>query len=320
MDGKKFKEYVDSKEYMYSTKQGLLYAFKKLQLWEESTNVKVDNWTKELVLNLCKNGVDFEKVDFTNRKAADLIKLGSKIPTTSYHGLYTSLSYINKVLTFLGREDLTLSINEFNLKQKTKELFTREEIVDICDSLANSQDRFILYALFKGIRGNKYSDLVNLKVKDIDFDTKEIKLPSGRIVIMDEYLEDILKDVTDEEFGCYYYKLNRSGQYDVNSFYKFNMNSEYVLKVKPTVTNGDGMGAMSVPGLQTRFKGLATILNIQLTGVNVYRSGVLYEMNSIQQEWSQNEIYDFLKGNQYNLSAYETQLAYEALYGADKED
>ncbi len=132
---------------------------------------------------------------------------------------------------------------------------------------------------------------------------------------MDEYLEDILKDITDKEFGCYYYKLNRSGQYDINSFYKFNMDSEYVLKVKPTVTNNHGLGFMSFQGLQTRLKGLSSVLNIQILGVNVYRSGVISRMHDIKDTWSQSEILNFLKENQYNLTAYETQRAYEDMYG-----
>ena len=132
---------------------------------------------------------------------------------------------------------------------------------------------------------------------------------------MDDYLEDILRDITDKEFGCYYYKLNRSGQYDINSYYKFNMDSEYVLKVKPTVINNHGLGFMSFQGLQTRLKGLSNVLNIQILGVNVYRSGVISRMHDIKDTWSQSEILNFLKENQYNLTAYETQIAYANVYG-----
>ena len=72
---------------------------------------------------------------------------------------------------------------------------------------------------------------------------------------------------------------------------------------------------MSFQGLQTRLKGLSNVLNIQILGVNVYRSGVISRMHDIKDTWSQSEILNFLKENQYNLTAYETQIAYANVYG-----
>ena len=314
-----FEKYLTDMNYIYSKKQGLMNAFRKIELWESVTNVKIENWRKEFLIELCKKGVELKKEDYNNSKLKrlDLIKLSGKICNSSYYGLYTNLNYINDVMTYLDREDLLITTKDFpdQILEKKTDLFTKQEIIDICDSLVNAQDRFIVYALFSGIRGNKYEDLVKLKVKDINFETKEISLPSGKIIKMDDYLEDILRDITDKEFGCYYYKLNRSGQYDINSYYKFNMDSEYVLKVKPTVTNNHGLGFMSFQGLQTRLKGLSSVLNIQILGVNVYRSGVISRMHDIKDTWSQLEVLAFLKENKYNLTAYETQIAYANVYG-----
>ena len=314
-----FEKYINDMNCIYSKKQGLMNAFRKIELWESVTKIKIENWEREFLIELCKRGVELKKEDYNNSKLKrlDLIKLSSKICNNSYYGLYTNLVHINEVMSYLDRDDLLITTKDFQdqILEKKTDLFTKQEIIDICDSLVNAQDRFIVYALFSGIRGNKYEDLVKLQVKDINFETKEILLPSGKIIKMDEYLEDILKDITNKEFGCYYYKLNRSGQYDINSFYKFNMDSEYVLKVKPTVTNNHGLGFMSFQGLQTRLKGLSSVLNIQILGVNVYRSGVISRMHDIKDTWSQSEILNFLKENQYNLTAYETQRAYEDMYG-----
>ena len=314
-----FEKYLTDMNYIYSKKQGLMNAFKKIELWESVTNVKIENWRKEFLIELCKNGVELKEKDYRNSKlkSIDLIKLSGKICNSSYYGLYTNLNYINDVMTYLNREDLLITTKDFpdQILEKKTDLFTKQEIIDICNSLVNAQDRFIVYALFSGIRGNKYEDLVKLKVKDINFETKEISLPSGKIIKMDDYLEDIVRDITDKEFGCYYYKLNRSGQYDINSYYKFNMDSEYVLKVKPTVTNNHGLGFMSFQGLQTILKVLSSVLNIQILGVNVYRSGVISKMHDIKDTWSQLEVLAFLKENKYNLTAYETQIAYANVYG-----
>ena len=317
---KKFEDYIDSSDYVYAKKRGLMHTFRRIKLWELASNTSVKNWDLDTLVKFCKEGVSLHNVSRPEgMKVLDFVRMAKKIPTTSYFGLYTNITYINEVLRFLGRDDLNLTTNEFqgDMGKKT-DLFTRQEIIDICDSLANAQDKFIIYALFSGIRGNKYSDLANLKVEDVNFDTKEIKLPSGKIVIMDEYLEDILRDITDKEYGSYYYKLNRSGFYDINSFYRLNMDCEYVVKVKPTTTNGNGLGCISFQGLQTRLKGLSKVLGINILGVNVYRSGVLAKMNEIKDRWTQNEISEFLKENQYNLTVYETQRAYEDFYVKNK--
>ncbi len=64
-----------------------------------------------------------------------------------------------------------LTTNDFqDCRIEKTNLFTKQEIIDICNSLVNVQDKFIIYGLFSGIRGNKYEDLVKLKVKDINFD------------------------------------------------------------------------------------------------------------------------------------------------------
>lgn len=318
-DIKVFEEYVNNMNYIYTKQKGLIFTFKKMQLWEEAKRIRINNWTKELLIDLCKNGLDqdgsvIENIDFSNKNISDTIKLAGKVCSSSYHGLYTSISYINEVLKFSGREDLCLKINDFKNIFSESDLFTKDEIIEICNLLENVQDKFIVYGLFMGIKGNKYMDLVGLKTKDINFETKEIKLPSGKIIIMDGYLEDILRNVTDKELGSCYYKLNRSGLYDINSFYKFNMSSEYVLKVKPTVNNNDGRGMMSFQGLQTRFKGLSSVLGTNILGVNIYRSGAISKMHEIKDHWVQSEILKFLKDNQYNLTAYETQRAFESMY------
>ena len=319
-DMKRFENYINNSDYVYAKKRGLMHTFRRIKLWELASNTKVKNWDLETLVKFCKEGVSLQNVSRPEGlKVLDFVKMSKRIPTTSYFGLYTNITYINEVLRFLGRDDLILTTNEFqgDMGKKT-DLFARQEIIDICDALANAQDKFIIYALFSGIRGNRYSDLVNLKTKDINFDTKEIKLPSGKVIIMDDYLEDILRDITDKEFGAYYYKLNRSGYYDINSFYKLNMDSEFVVKVKPTVTNNNGLGCFSFQGLQTRLKGLSKVLNMNLLGVNIYRSGVISRMNESKDSWKQTEILNYLKENECKLTAYETKKAYEEVYGKKK--
>ena len=50
-------EYISDKKYVYSKRQGLINIFKKIELWERVSGVKVENWTKEFLIDLCKNRI-----------------------------------------------------------------------------------------------------------------------------------------------------------------------------------------------------------------------------------------------------------------------
>lgn len=46
-------------------------------------------------------------------------------------------------------------------------MYTREEILEMCDELYNYADKALLLALFEGISGTKHSELINLKMSDV---------------------------------------------------------------------------------------------------------------------------------------------------------
>lgn len=46
-------------------------------------------------------------------------------------------------------------------------MYTREEVLEMCDDLYNYTDKALLLALFEGIRGTKHSEIVNLKMDDV---------------------------------------------------------------------------------------------------------------------------------------------------------
>lgn len=301
--------------YNYTKKMGLKNIFEKLCFWEENTK-DILNWDKGFLLDLCKNGIEVNVIDKSRYEKSDkkIQSIASKIDTGKYSGLYTQICYLNYILEYLKYDNLELSIKDFKdtRKNQADKFFTKEEIKNICECLTNVQDKFIIYGLFSGIKGKAYSDLVQLKVKDIKFAKREIKLPSGKIIKMDEYLEKILREVTDDNLGRKYYKLNRSGVYDRNTFYELNMSSEYVLKVKPTKANGNGLGYMSFQGMQTRLQGL------MLLGKDIYKSGVIHHMYTTKLDWTQAETGKFIKVNNYGLTAYETHTAYKDKYLINK--
>ena len=158
MDIKKFENYINESNYIYAKKKGVMYAFKRMQLWESATKTNIDKWNKNFLIKLCKEGVDLEGVERPDdMEVSEFVRLSEKISMSSYYGLYTNLLYINEVLSFFGRDDLNLTTNDFqDYRIEKTNLFKKQEIIDIWNSLVNVQDKFIIYGLFSGIRGNKY--------------------------------------------------------------------------------------------------------------------------------------------------------------------
>ena len=137
MDVKKFENYINESNYIYTKKRGLMYAFKRMQLWESVTKTNIDKWNKNFLIKLCKEGVDLEGVERPNdMEVSEFVRLSEKISMSSYYGLYTNLLYINEVLSFFDRDDLNLTTNDFqDCRIEKTNLFTKQEIIDICNSL-----------------------------------------------------------------------------------------------------------------------------------------------------------------------------------------
>lgn len=211
---------------------------------------------------------------------------------------YSSALLAKSNLNFLFKE---LNI-DYQFKGKSSKQYERdtnyynlEDIQFICSLLVNPQDKFIIYALFEGIRGTYFSDLTGIKVTDVDFDKHVIHL-SNRDVKMNEEFEEITKKTIFQEV---YYKRGNLERTSIG--YELNMENEYVLKPKPHSKNNNGTGQFSEPGLKTRFQKINEELKgskyYPMTSEKIVRSGILLEMKRIEDETG-------IKWNQYNLKDY----------------
>ena len=150
--------------------------------------------------------------------------------------------------------------------------------------------------------GKDYTDLVNLKVTDIvkdDIGTPlYINIPNRRVKC-DEFMQEIIQGVLEDNI---YYQYTESD----DKYYELNMDSEYIIKVKPTKKTNDGLNHMNKEGVKTRlaklsivFKGEFDDMEIRLTGKSLERSGLMYDlfMKEVyeQKEWTISEIDKYLK-------------------------
>lgn len=185
--------------------------------------------------------------------------------------------------------------------------FTREEIQDICDLFINPVDKFIIYGLFCGIDGEEKKDLLLLKKDKINFENKTIIL-TNRIMYMDEYMENVLKDTLDPVFGSRYCKYIDD--------YELNFDSPYVIKAKPDSKNNNGLDSMKVSELNEKIK----ILNEHLEDFNIVPeslviSGLMDKMYTIKKSgWTQSEVEEFIKQSNIKIQVDDLKREFKMKY------
>ena len=141
--------------------------------------------------------------------------------------------------------------------------------------LENPQDKFLIYSLFYGVYGKKAQDILTMKKNQIDLLNGTITL-KDRVVVMDENMKKLAAAALDQNE---YMVLDKGGSWSVTSF-KFNMDSEYVFKTKPSTKNNKGLNHMSYDGLITRLKNISFFLGTKdVTATTLTRSGYIYRMN-----------------------------------------
>lgn len=240
-----------------------------------------------------------------NEDDINKIILESKYPLVneSRSALYSNIIILNNILQE-NNSSIKVNSSEYvnKLKFNSGKYFTKREIQELCDVFINAQDKFIVYALFCGIMGKDYTDLVNLKVTDIVKDNlgvaQYIEL-KGRRIECDDFMQKIIKDVLEDDV---YYQYTLSN----NRSYNLNMSSEYVIKVRANKKTNNGLNHMNKEGIKTRLIRLSEVfrnefedIEVKLTGKALERSGIMYElfMKEVyeQKRWTIGEIDKFLK-------------------------
>ena len=145
-----FKMFVDKTEHQIAVIRGMKGMFLKVSKWEQAMEKSVDQWTRKELLELCRNGIEPKYPCGIKER-----NMHKGIITSAYTALATRISYLNKVLDFLG-VDLKVHLYDFEknrnmIENKRDHYFYKQDIIDVCDMLINPQDKFIIYGLFSGI-------------------------------------------------------------------------------------------------------------------------------------------------------------------------
>lgn len=180
------------------------------------------------------------------------------------------LQYINMYLAD-KKIDCKLNVMDFTVRETKAGLLSKKEIMSYIDILDNEQDKFIVYALFKGIAGKEVEELRTLKTKQVDFKNKKIIL-SNREVEMDGVMVELVAGAIKQDV---YELIKFSDGASVQSF-NFNMSSEYIIKNRPTKTNNMGTDVMKYDAFRKRLKTISQYLDNNITPDILLKSGYAY--------------------------------------------
>jgi hypothetical protein len=181
----------------------------------------------------------------------------------------------------------------YEFVQESRPYFNMEEKQAMLSTLMNNQDGFIIEGLWEGIQGTKLSELVNLRIDDMNSVDGTIVLRDNEGNITRQIVFDVKhKEHTDifkmailanKEFE--YYKINGKCDYSdkVRQSVYLPVRSEYVLKSAPTNSKDNDQGGEKVSHytVYNRLEMLRKLDEFEgytdaLTTKNIVRSGMIH--------------------------------------------
>ncbi|GAA0093019.1 hypothetical protein UT300009_30490 [Paraclostridium bifermentans] len=226
----------------------------------------------------------------------------------TYFTVSTRMKYINAVLQMYGNEN-TFTVKDFGIVMKDGKNLSVEEIQEYIGTLDNPQDKFIIYALFCGIYNQNAEELLTITTDMIDLENGIISL-KDRDVVMDSIMKVIVEKTLNETT---YYILDTGKTWRTTEF-RFNPNSPYLIKQRPSSKNHNGEDCMSYNGFRTRMKNLLEYLDSDLSITDIVRSGYAYRIYKEVDSISTQSINAWLKKNNIRCSDYKLRKTIEELY------
>jgi len=175
--------YIQEKENTTSTPKGYLNRqFNKTESFEERFGKDICNFTVYEIIDLYKT--------------LNISSLDSLVVLNSHLSLYTQWCIQHNLVTdcqnhFLEIDNNSL-INYINTAVFEKSIITKSTLYGWISQLDNVSDAFIMLALFEGIKGKEFCELVNLKMSD--FNGNKVKLCTGRELTVSDKLVSLAEE------------------------------------------------------------------------------------------------------------------------------
>lgn len=238
------------------------------------------------------------------------------IEITKNSSYTTAKGYVSKLNRIFKNKNIniTLSLKDYDIKEskeKSDGICTKSEVVSAIDNLVNPIDKFIVMSIFNGISGNRFTDILNLKKSDIDFNESVINV-AGKKIKMDDAFKQIAKDAINQREYAFFTLDGTIKYYDLNN------NSEYVLRSRPMTRNRNGLDPMGFEGFKDRIKNVLDICELNTTASKLEKSGYIDRMHSIKSSWTNEEVTELVKKEGMNVDAINLTRLYNNFYKKNK--
>lgn len=178
-------------------------------------------------------------------------------------------------------------------------MITKQELKKMIDKLDNGIDKFIIAGVYYGINRTNYREqLLNLKTSSINFEESTLTLPNGEKVVMDDLLKEVAREAVEQKI---YVKLGSQG--GSNEDYELNQNSEYIIKSKPTNSNGYGIKPLTDAGFKSRIRAISIFLvgDTSITPTLLKKSGAYEKLKTLDKNLPVRSLEKTLRESGYNL-------------------
>lgn len=186
LDGKE--EFIDSIDMSQYPPRWWERLFEKSGLLESKLDKDIYNFTTPEILTFYKylDLNSFESLMIIN---TNLVKYGNWALNNNLivDGQNHFLQISNEVLRDC--------VNETGIN---KSVISEEQLQKLMGQVNNPLDKFVIYCIWEGIKGKEYSEILELKMSDINTSTREVTLCTGRVIKVSERFIAIAKE-TDSE-------------------------------------------------------------------------------------------------------------------------
>lgn len=164
-----FLDYIDTKKYPPGWWEAL---FRKSNIFEEKYGKDLYNFTTPEIMEFYKF-IDCSTLETLMVCNINLIHYGdwALMNNRSIDG--------QNHFTEIDMELLQSCLNQVGVQNS---IITQDDLERIMRELNNALDKYIFYAVWEGIKGREYNEIINLKMSDINPRTNEATLCTGRTI------------------------------------------------------------------------------------------------------------------------------------------
>ena len=194
----------------------------------------------------------------------------------SYNSVHTKWGLVKKYLKFYKNECYnsvtSADINKFVFESEVR-YTTRQELHEKTACLPNASHKLLLFLLFDGVMGKSYSDIINLKYSDVDFERCQIDINGTLHEVSKDTINLILETQKETSLSKLSIKDNDG---IVLEEYDLNPNSPYIFKTRVMKKTENGMLPYKETGLKTRLGILTKMIGLEnVNGKTLYYSGLI---------------------------------------------